>query len=74
MVMSELQMQHVLAYLKREPEADHERVVHRPQELDLSGDVVDGSLLEAGLLVHVLHRVDLLRLLPLDEADLKQQF
>ena len=48
-------------------------MVNVPEELDLGDDVLDRVLLEAGLLVHVLHGEHLLHLdgLALHQADLK---
>ena len=48
----------ILTYLEGEPEANDEGMVDETEEFDLGADVPEGVLLEAGLLVHVLHGVD----------------
>ena len=58
-------------YLKCEPQANHKLVIHGSQEVDLGHNVVGGPLLEAGLLVDVLHGVDFLVFFPLHKTNLK---
>ena len=57
-------------YLEGEPEADDERVVDRPEQLDLLADVLERVLPLARHLVDVLHGEHRLAILPLHEADL----
>ena len=69
-----LRRERAMLYLERVPQTDDERVIDCSEKFHLRDDVLDRVLLQARLLVDVLHRENLLVRFALDQTNLSNKF